>query len=212
MSTPNNEVFTRFLKLIEDEELCLLLTDEELTYHLEYFLDESLSTYFKKCKKDLSDVESADFYTKTVTATAGQTEFIADRYPTNPNESAIELFITVEGVAVGFTFDENTKKFTLSVPTTLGDEVTYGYNFVGQFNQDLDSEEMWILAHGMVITWNSGKVYAEKKLKNALSNSDYSVYSPANLLDKLIAVREQSLKEIRKLVVSYSFNGFTGFN
>ena len=52
MSTSNSEVFNRFLTLIEDEELCSLLTDEQLTYHLEYFLNESLSVYFKKCKKD----------------------------------------------------------------------------------------------------------------------------------------------------------------
>ena len=75
MSTPNNYIFNRFLKLIEDDKLCSLLTDEELTYHLEYFLNEALSVYFKKCKKDLTDVEIADFALEEETEIAGKTNF-----------------------------------------------------------------------------------------------------------------------------------------
>ena len=212
MSTPNNYIFNRFLKLIEDDKLCSLLTDEELTYHLEYFLNESLSVYFKKCKKDLTDVEIADFVLEEETAIAGQTNFVLSTYPTDPNSEAIALVFTVDDVEVGYTFSSTTMTFTADTPLTGGETVKYGYDFVGQFNEDLDDEEMWILAHGMVVTWNSAKVYAEKKLKNALSTKDYKFFSPVNLLEKMIELRDYSFKEIRRLTVSYSFNDFQGFN
>ena len=75
-----------------------------MTYHLEYFLNESLSVYFKKCKKDLTNVEKADFHTQTDTATVGQTEFVLTKYPTDPNSDAIELSIKVDDVDVDYTF------------------------------------------------------------------------------------------------------------
>ena len=212
MSTSNKEVFDRFLTLIEDEELCSLLDDEQLTYHLEYFLNESLSVYFKKCKKDLTDVEKADFYSQTSVAIASQTDFVLTQYPTDPNEDSMSLICKVDDVTVDYTFDVNTLTFTLDTPLSGGESVVYGYEFIGQFNEALDDEELWILAHGMVVTWNSGQLYAEKKLKNSMSTSDYKIFSPANLIEKLLALRTQSLREIRQLRVSYSFNDFTGFN
>ena len=212
MSTSNSEVFNRFLALIKDEELCSLLTDEQLTNHLEYFVNESLSVYFKECTKDLTNTEQSDFHSQTSTATIGQTDFVLTKYPTDPNEDAIELICTVDDVATPYTFNDVTYTFVLDTPLSGGETVVYGYNFVGQFNEDLDDEEKWILAHGMVVTWNSGQLYSEKKLKNAMSTSDYKQFSPANLIDKLLALRTQSLREIRQLRVSYSFNGFTGFN
>lgn len=211
MSTPNNEVFNRFLKLIEDDKLCSLLTDEELTYHLEYFLNESLSVYFKKCTKDLTDVEDADFNILTTVATLAQSEFVLDKYPTSPNVSAIKLTFLVNDVEVDYTFNEATMTFT-TAPLTGSETVQYGYEFLGQFNENLTDEELWILAHGMILTWNSAKLYAEQKLRNSLSTTDYKTYSPANLLEKLLDLKECSRREMRRLTVSYSFNGFTGFN
>ncbi len=213
MSTSNTEVFNRFLTLIEDDKLCSLLTDEELTYQLDLFLNESLSVYFKKCKKDLSLTQDSDFYSQNYTATPAQTDFILSQYPTDPNEDAISYSATVNGTDAIYTFDELTTTFTITSPVLAGGEtVICGYDFVGQFDEDLDDEEKWVLAHGMILTWNSEKYYSEQKLKNQLSTTDYKFFSPANLLDKLNQLKEYSRREMRRLTVSYSFNDFQGFN
>jgi hypothetical protein len=81
-----------------------------------------------------------------------------------------------------------------------------------QFNQTLTSEEQWILAYGMVMVWCESNLNSEKKLKDYISPKDYNSHSPANLLDKLIVLNKLSLKKIKELTVSYSFNGFAGFN
>lgn len=82
-----------------------------------------------------------------------------------------------------------------------------------QFNQTLSSREEWILAHGMVLVWYESNVNSERKLKNNISTKDYTIYSPANLLDKLVALNKYSEKKFRQLMVMYSFSGdFNGFN
>lgn len=149
MSTSNKLVFDKFLSLINDRKISVSLSDDDMTELLANFLNASLSIYFKKCKKDLTNrVEPVD------------------------------------------------------------DVAGYGY-----FNEDLDDEEQWILAHGMIISWLSGNINTNKILADKIvSKSYHSSHSPANLLDKLNALYKASLKQIKSLTISYSFNDFTGFN
>ena len=210
MSTSNRKIFNKFLTLINDRTLCSLISDEDMTTLIETFLNESASVRFKKCKKDLTDKEDSDFYRQEFAGNGILTTFTISQYPTNPNVDSIEMVCLVNGNPTTFTFNDSTLVFTLSpAPTGI---VTCGYDFIGQMNENLDDEEMWILAWGMISSWNSDKVYNESKLKVKLTTLDYKTFSPANLLDKLIELRRRSLIEIRDLTVSYSFNDFTGFN
>ena len=54
--------------------------------------------------------------------------------------------------------------------------------------------------------------FREEKLRNRMTNRDYDESSPANLLDKLTKLRDSAEKNLQKMTVGYSFNGFTGFN
>lgn len=56
MATPYSEIFTKANILFEDADLLSRLTDAEYTELLELFLSKAKSVYFKKCKKDLTDV------------------------------------------------------------------------------------------------------------------------------------------------------------
>jgi len=212
MSTSYRKIFDKFLALINDRTLCSLISDEDMTTLIETFLNESASIRFKKCRKDLTDKEDSDFYKQNFTGTGSQTQFTISQYPTDPNSDSIENVCLVSGNPTTFTFDVNTLTFTISPAPPDQSLVSCGYDFIGQMNEDLDDEEMWILAWGMISSWNSDKVYNESKLKVKLTTLDYKTHSPANLLDKLIELRKQSLIEIRDLTVSYSFNDFTGFN
>jgi len=211
MSTPKNEVTNTFLSLIEDRDLCIDLTDEEMTEILDYYLKDSTHLRFKNCSKDLTDHEEYDFHTDTFTADGINKVYTLTKYPSTPNASAITYVCTVNGESVSYTFDSNTLTFTLDTLPTLDDEVICGYNFVGQFNEDLSQQEIWILAHGMLISWFSKFLYNHQNLKNKISTKDYNVFSSANLLDKLLQVKKDAEITIRRLIVSYSFDGFTGY-
>lgn len=212
MSTPKNLLTTTFLSLINDRDLCIDLTDAEMTEILDTYLKDSTYLRFKNCTKDLSDQEPFDFYNQTFTADGAVKTYTITQRPTLPHADAIIYTASVNGVDVGFTFDEDTLTFTLDDLPELGDEVICGYSFYGQFNVDLTEEEILILAWGMTISWKSKIVNNHNNMKNRISTKDYNSFSPANLLDKLILLEKEAKAEIKSQTVSYSFNDFEGFN
>lgn len=74
-----------------------------------------------------------------------------------------------------------------------------------QFNVTLDRLEKEILARYMVIEWSNGYVQSEEFLKQKLGNRDYTNFSPANHLDKLIDLRSTNLKEVKELIQEYYY-------
>ena len=152
MSTPFVDIFNKFLSLIDDGSIVRGLTDGQVTEVLYNYLDNA-KIYFKSCKKDLSSYQKYKFHSQTVIADGINKEYLLSNYPTIPSEDSIELIFTVDGISVDYTFDVETLTFTAELLPTVGDEVVFGYNFSGQFEDDLDDEEEWILAHGMVLSW-----------------------------------------------------------
>ncbi len=74
-----------------------------------------------------------------------------------------------------------------------------------EFNNKLDDEILDIISESMVVAWLQPKLNNEENLVNALSTKDYSVYSPANLLDKISNTYEIARKNSKKMIGNYSF-------
>ncbi len=74
-----------------------------------------------------------------------------------------------------------------------------------EFNNTLDDEILDIISESMVVAWLQPKLNNEENLVNALSTKDYSVYSPANLLDKISTVYETARKNAKIMIGNYSF-------
>jgi len=211
MSTPKNSVTTIFLSLINDRDLVVDLTDEQMTELLDLYLNDSSKLRFKACTKDLTDEEAYDFHTDTFAADGISKVYTITQYPSTPNASAINYVCTVNGVAVDYTFNSTTLQFTLDALPDADDAVVCGYEFVGQFNEDLTDEEIHILAHGMLLSYFSSILLKHENMKNSLSMKDYNAFSPANLLDKLTTIKKELQVDLRNLIVSYTFNDFEGF-
>lgn len=214
MSTSKSKVTNAFLSLISDRSLSANLTDQEMIELLDYYLRESTYVRFKICDQDLSDNESYEFHTDTFTASATPSvEYTITDYPSTPNSDAITYVCTVDGSSASYTFDENTLTFTLASTPTAGSSVIVGYESVGVFGVDLTEEEIWILAHGMLISWFSSKLHRHESLRNKITHKDYTTFSPANLLDKMLQIKKEARTELRRLINSYSFESdFDGFN
>ena len=56
VATPFQDIYDKFLSLIEDYELALF-TDEDLAYLLSNYLSRAMSLDFKQCTKDLTDFD-----------------------------------------------------------------------------------------------------------------------------------------------------------
>ena len=73
------------------------------------------------------------------------------------------------------------------------------------FNQKLTGKEINILSLGMMVHFLEPYVYNTDALQNAISTKDFSVYSPANLLEKMTELLKETKKELKKEVNLYSF-------
>ena len=77
---------------------------------------------------------------------------------------------------------------------------------LAQFNNTLDDEIIEILATGEAYYWVKPKVANEENFYNLMNAGDYSFFSPANLLDKMIAMQQMMEKDFRKKIMSYSYH------
>lgn len=77
---------------------------------------------------------------------------------------------------------------------------------------DLDYLEIEILAKGMLIQYLSPKIICEENLKQAVTSKDYYNPSNANMLDKLIKLKEVTMSEYKQDISDYDYMSFKGLN
>lgn len=70
---------------------------------------------------------------------------------------------------------------------------------------DLDLDEKFILAEGMILYWLQPKKLTQEVIKNRITDGDYVIKSPANLLDKLMKLESQTQDKLRKRLIKYSW-------
>ena len=74
------------------------------------------------------------------------------------------------------------------------------------FNVKLNDTEIEILSNYMVINYlDSNYIRVPLALKQSLSSKDFKVFSPANQLEKLVALRETYRKDNETLLSRYSY-------
>ena len=74
-----------------------------------------------------------------------------------------------------------------------------------EFNIALSRKEQSILALSMVVHWLEPYVYNSDALKNAMSTKDFSVFSPAKLLEQMKDLLQQSERKLKAEMNGYSF-------
>lgn len=73
------------------------------------------------------------------------------------------------------------------------------------FNVELSNREKDILALGMVLHFVEPYVYNTDSLRNALNTKDFSLYSPANLLEKMTELMTTTERRLKNEINLYSF-------
>lgn len=74
-----------------------------------------------------------------------------------------------------------------------------------EFNITLSRKEQSILALSMIVHWLEPYVYNSDVLKNAMSTKDFSMFSPAKLLEQMKDLLQQSERKLRAEMNGYSF-------
>lgn len=139
MGTPVQEIYRKFLGMIEDEEW--LLVDEDVIEDLMLNYLENATVEFHQCKKDL----------------------------------------TID-------FDNMC------------------------FIEELNMNEILILAWGMVIHYLQPKIKREENLRQFVSDKDFSKLSNANMLMRLMGLEDKARKQLEAYQNKYRFKECTGWN
>lgn len=78
------------------------------------------------------------------------------------------------------------------------------------FNIDIAPKDLIeivnIVSEGMVVEWIKPYLYNQELLENALSTKDFSLYSPASLLQRVGDAYNRANKGYTQLMRNYSFN------
>lgn len=75
----------------------------------------------------------------------------------------------------------------------------------GQFNTDLTVNEISILSKCMLLNYLNTKIIIDDLLKQSLNSTDYRIYSPANQIKSLIALKENINAELNVLMSRYAY-------
>ena len=71
--------------------------------------------------------------------------------------------------------------------------------------KDLD-EIVDIISEGMIVQWLKPYAYKSENLEAVLNTSDYTSYSPAELLLRITNAYKMAQRDYRNMVVDYSYN------
>lgn len=76
---------------------------------------------------------------------------------------------------------------------------------VMEFSEELPDEVIDIITEWMIVFWLKPYLNNTENLENSLSTKDFSVFSPANLLEKIGDRYDKSRKQARSLTNEYSY-------
>lgn len=78
--------------------------------------------------------------------------------------------------------------------------------YVADFEEDDIDEIVEIISDGMVLQWFKQFLYHQENLQNVMNTSDFSMYSPSELLHRTGAAYDRLKREYIQDVREYSYN------
>lgn len=85
-----------------------------------------------------------------------------------------------------------------------GNESTRSFKLDGITEGELD-EIVDIVSEGMVVQWLKQYTYKQENLENMLNTTDYSAYSPAELLKRVVEAYKNCKRDFTNMIRDYSY-------
>lgn len=71
----------------------------------------------------------------------------------------------------------------------------------------LSLDEQFILVDGMILFWLKPKINTQDLIRMRITDGDYSMKSPASLLNNLIKLKQDTERDMYRRIVRYSYKG-----
>jgi hypothetical protein len=83
-----------------------------------------------------------------------------------------------------------------------------------EFTEDLNIDEIDILAELMITEWLFPQMYSDELLESRMNTKDFTEYSPAKLIEQIRTVFKESKHNSKQLITDYTYdnNDITAVN
>ena len=199
--TSFEKIFNIFMSETKHTSLAKL-SESDLVYILEHYLETSAMVEFKKCRKDLSK------YTKT------SFRKLINGYPVE--EMSVSDFPYVkpdDGEEVDPDFSQTYPK--PPVGDGSGEDnflqnfiETYEIEAIGYFEEVLSYEECYILALSMILHQLQSNLNREEYFRRTISDRDFKLAGGDKILASIMELETSTRKKLKKYKNSYSYNYF----
>lgn len=214
--TSFEKIFDIFMSETKHTSLAKL-SEADLVYVLEHYLETSALVEFKKCRKDLSK------YTKTtfVRLINGYVdEEIKDIDPEFSVGSKTKEGFDIDSDMNVYPDNEPDNSFDSDMNVTPEEEwnedegfsaefdITYKIKQLGYFEEDLTHEECYILASSMILHQLQSNLNREEYFKRTITDRDFKLSGGDKILASIMELEKRTRKKLKKYMNSYSYNNF----
>lgn len=224
--TSFEKIFNIFLSETKHTELAKL-SEADLVYVLEHFLETSALVEFKKCRKDLSKYIKTSFIKLVNGVPDIEDEVVEDTDEIDPDFGVDHLSIDKDEDIPDKDFDsgmnvcpdtpeeeeEDEEVIKPEIPEWNEDEefsanfdITYKIKEIGYFEEDLTHEECYIIALSMVLHHLQGNINREEYFKRTISDRDFKLTDGDKIISSLLSLEKSISRKLKKYKNSYSYN------
>lgn len=89
-------------------------------------------------------------------------------------------------------------------------DIVKGDDYIRQLDADIPEEDIEeiadIITEGMLVQWMKPYMYKQENYENMINTTDYSGYSPAELLYRITSAYKMCKKDFSNMMKDYSYN------
>lgn len=209
MATLFDRVYKQYFKLTNDTDIKSKNTNYGYKTLYDY-LEYSMSLFGDYCYKNLNDLIPFSEIEYEFVGDGISTEFTLNPVP----DANSELFITINNDSsnITYSYDNVNNKITLNSAPTNGADIYVSAYTIGQFNNDLNVQEINLLAEGMTIPFKKNKLNSSLLMNNLVYGKDYSPHSPANHIKEVRTTIESDEESLKQKIMMYMWKQNTNIS
>lgn len=206
MSTPFGEI-TRLI-LMEKEKSKFDYMNADMAYELLSDLIITGATVdFYQCKKDLNEFTKYSEFRNNFSISGNQNEL---RVKKSENLKEDIVILNINGFEISeFDYEVLDNEIVITYDFKDGDEVEVIQCFEGEFEEDLNQREKYIVALSAYMHYTNQIINDEDKLRTQIGDKDYSRTSNANMLKTVISLKETLETKLDKYINQYVYSTMT---
>lgn len=206
MSTQFGEI-TRLI-LMEKEKSKFDYMNADMAYELLSDLIITGATVdFYQCKKDLNKFTKYSEFRNNFSISGNQNEL---RVKKSENLKEDIVILNINGFEVSeFDYEVSGDEIVITYSFKEGDEIEVIQCFEGEFEEDLNHREKYIVALAAYIHYTNQIINDEDKLRTQIGDKDYSRTSNANMLKTVISLKETLETKLDKYINQYVYSTMT---